>query len=136
MKKKICLLLVLAGLSAMIMTGCGNSAANEEKKDISEPETKVEVQQTKKEDIRQELKDFLASYEDFMDEYVEFMKNYKENDLSMLTHYTQILQKYTDFVQKAKSWEGNDLNNEELLYYTDVLNRVSQKLLKVTLEKQ
>ena len=83
--------------------------------------------------IRQELIDFLDSYEAVMNEYIEFMKNYKPNDITMLSKYTEILQKYTDFAQKAQAWENKDLNNEELIYYTKVLNRVNEKLLEVSL---
>lgn len=92
-----------------------------------------EKEENKTSGIRKELKDFLASYESFMDEYCNFMANYNMSDPNMLTKYMQILNKYTDFAEKADKWEDNDLNNEELLYYTEVLNRVSQKLLKVGL---
>ena len=68
-----------------------------------------------------------------MDEYCNFMASYNMADASMLTKYMDILKKYSDFADKAAAWEGKDLSNEELLYYTEVLNRVNQKLLKVAM---
>lgn len=90
-------------------------------------------EENKSSGIRKELKEFLTSYESFMDEYCNFMASYNMSDPNMLTKYMDILKKYSDFADKADKWEDNDLNNEELLYYTEVLNRVSQKLLKVGL---
>ena len=83
--------------------------------------------------IRPELKAFLESYESFMDEYCDFMKNYNVSDLSMLSKYTTFMEKYLDLAKKAEAWEGKDLNDAETLYYVQVMNRVSEKLLKAGL---
>ena len=145
MKKKRVLIIAALVISLVAFCGCGDSSVKAEQP--KEPEKQnVEVNSAKPEDstpkkeeqsngIRQELKDFLESYEAVMDEYVEFMKNYKAGDPSMLAKYTEILQKYTDFAQKAEAWKDKNLNNEELLYYTEVVTRVSEKLLNVSLSK-
>ena len=97
-----------------------------------EPAKETEDLATNNDGIRQELKDFLDSYEAVMDEYCDFMKSYNPSDLSMLSRYTTILQKYTDFAAKADAWKGQDLNNKELIYYTEVTTRVATKLLEVS----
>ncbi len=129
MAKKITAIL-LSLVLVFMFCGCGTSTG-----EAQNSNQKVEEIKEEKGGIRQELKDFLKSYEACMDEYVEFMKSYNPSDLSLLTKYTDFLKKYTDFAEKAQAWENKDLNNEELLYYTEVLERVSQKLLKVSLGK-
>lgn len=84
--------------------------------------------------IRPEVKEFLDSYETFMDEYCEFMKNYTNSDnaLSMLNDYAKIMQKYLEFSEKLGALDSQDMNTEEMKYYTEVTLRVSQKLLEVS----
>ncbi len=82
--------------------------------------------------ISPELKAFLDSYEAFMDEYCDFMEHYNASDLTQLVKYAELLQKYTDFAAKADEWNSKDLNDAETIYYLEVMNRVSIKLLKVS----
>ncbi|MBR0130297.1 MAG: hypothetical protein IJM08_03230 [Firmicutes bacterium] len=82
--------------------------------------------------ISPELKAFLESYESFMDEYCDFMEHYNASDFSQLAKYAELLQKYSDFAAKAEQWNSKDLNDAETIYYLEVMNRVSIKLLKVT----
>lgn len=95
-------------------------------------EKEPEKTDSKSSGIRPELKAFLDSYEAFMDEYCEFMESYNASDMTMLMKYSELLSKYTDFADKADKWQSEDMNNEELIYYTEVMNRVSVKLLKVS----
>jgi len=155
-KLKLLPIIALAIALCLAFAGCGasqdgslNKAPETEKQiEAEKPDEKANDQEnqpaaelkeapaneTAKEldEIRPELKEFLDSYEAFMDEYVEFMKNYKTSDLSMLSKYSELLTKYAEFAQKADEWEGKELNNKELIYYTEVLGRVSQKLLQVS----
>lgn len=98
---------------------------NNEQVNNTEPEP-----EKKSDQISPELKAFLDSYEAFVDEYVEFMEHYNASDFSQLAKYAQLLQKYTDFAAKADDWESKDLNDAETVYYMEVMNRVSVKLLK------
>ncbi len=84
--------------------------------------------------MRKEFVDAMDSYEAFMDEYVAFMKSYNSNpsDLSLLMQYSSIMSRYLDFCRKFEQWESDDLNDAEVLYYTEVSLRVSQKLLAVS----
>ena len=81
--------------------------------------------------IRPELKEFLDSYEACIDEYCNFMKNYDASNVTMLAEYMSLLKKYTDFAAKAEKLDQTDMNSAELKYYTDVMFRVSQKMLDI-----
>ncbi len=95
-----------------------------------EPQTAVAVNE-----IRPEVKEFLDAYEACMDEYVDFMQKYMNADptsmVSMLGDYYSILARYTEFAEKIDAFDESELTNAELVYYLDVTNRVSRKLLSV-----
>ena len=95
-----------------------------------EPQTAVTENE-----IRPEVKEFLDAYEACMDEYVDFMQKYMNADpasmVSMLGDYYSILARYTEFAEKIDAFDENELTNAELVYYLDVTNRVSRKLLSV-----
>lgn len=83
--------------------------------------------------MRPEFKEAMDSYEAFYDEYCDFMKKYMANptDLTLLSGYADMLTRLSDMDEKFKTWEGEDLNDAELKYYLDVINRINQKLLEV-----
>ena len=83
--------------------------------------------------MRPEFKEAMDSYEVFFDEYCEFMKKYKDNptDLSLIADYATYMAKYVDTMAKLEKLGEEDLNDAELLYYAEVNNRISQKLLEV-----
>lgn len=85
-------------------------------------------------DIRPEFEEAMESYEKFFDEYVAFMKKYSEssNPISLMSDYASYMQQYSDAISKMEAIDENELSNEELLLYTDTMNRITQKLLEVT----
>ena len=62
------------------------------------------------------------------------MEKYENSDdvVSMMNDYTEYMKQYADFAQKMDDMGDSDLNTEELKYYLDVQNRVSQRLLTVS----
>lgn len=83
--------------------------------------------------LRPEFKEAMDSYEAFYDEYCDFMVKYKANptDSKLLAEYSEMLIKLSEMEEAFEAWEDEDLSNEELVYYLEVSNRVTQKLLKV-----
>lgn len=83
--------------------------------------------------VTQELKDFLDSYEACVDRYVAFMKKYQDSDYSasMMNDYFTILEEYYNFAEKAERYNEDNMSDEDLAYYVEVISRVSQKLLSV-----
>lgn len=83
--------------------------------------------------MRPEFKAAMDSYEDFFDEYCEFMKKFKANpsDFELLNAYADFMDEYADYMEKLDEWEGEDMNEAELKYYTEVTLRIEKKLLEV-----
>lgn len=83
--------------------------------------------------MRPEFKAAMDSYEEFFDEYCEFMKEFKANpnDLELLTAYADFMDEYTTYMDKLDEWEGEDMNEAELKYYTEVTLRIEKKLLEI-----
>ncbi len=84
--------------------------------------------------IDPEFKDTLDSYEAFIDEYIAFLQKYQQNpnDVSLLTDYTDYMTKYTELTEKIENLDKDNLNEAEMQYYTEVITRVSQKLMEAS----
>ena len=104
----------------------------------TEPEKQEEtVSEEKEEDtvqtgIRPEIKEAIDSYETFINSYCEFMESYDSTNLTMLAKYTELMTTYVDVAEKFEAMEDQDLNDEELKYYTEVSLRCSSKLLEAS----
>lgn len=83
--------------------------------------------------IRPEFKEAMDSYEAFFDEYVSFMERYAKSDnpLSMFTEYANYMTKYAETMEALDQIDDESLSTEELAYYVEVQNRITQKLLNV-----
>ena len=83
--------------------------------------------------MRPEFKEAMDSYEAFFDEYCAFMKKYNssENPASMLSDYMSFLSRYTETMSKLDEISDDEMNNAELLYYMEVMERINQKLLEI-----
>lgn len=84
--------------------------------------------------MRVSFKEAMDSYEKFFDEYVAFMKKYQESDnaTEMLSDYLKFMEQYSEMTKKMEEWNDGTLNDAELKYYLDTMNRVTQKLLEIT----
>ncbi|MDO5440870.1 MAG: hypothetical protein Q4F12_04965 [Erysipelotrichaceae bacterium] len=82
--------------------------------------------------IRPEIKAAIDSYETFVDEYCEFLTKYNasQDTTSMLIDYANYMTKMADFEAKMDAIENENLNAVEDAYYSEVLLRCSQKMLK------
>lgn len=76
----------------------------------------------------------MDSCEAFFDEYVSFMKEYEnasqDNVLYMMDEYTDYLNQYTETMSKMEALDDGTLSAEEALYYAEVTNRISRKLIE------
>lgn len=113
----------------------------EEKSKSESTETKSESISAEQADssqtdgIRPEFQEAMDSYEAFFDEYVSFMKEYEnasqDDVLGMMDEYTDYLKQYTETMSKIEALDDGDLSTEEALYYAEVTNRISKKLIEV-----
>ncbi len=109
----------------------------------AEPETEPAAETTAAEAVSETAADgldpdlvaFLDSYEAAMNQYCDFMEKYNSasatDQAGMLADYAQMVATYSDFAAKADAYDEDDLSNEELAYYMDVMNRVNKRLLEV-----
>ena len=76
---------------------------------------------------------FEAYVEKVMDSYCEFMKKYnKSSDTSsMIKDYADYMEKYSDAVEKFQKIKNDNLNSDELSYYTEIQVRVTKKLADI-----
>ena len=83
--------------------------------------------------MRPEFKEAMDSYEAFFYEYCAFMKKYNSssNPTSMLSDYMSFMSRYTETMTKLNEISDDEMNNAELLYYTEVMARINQKLIDV-----
>lgn len=83
--------------------------------------------------IRPEFKRAMDSYEAFFDEYVEFMKKYMESEdvASMMADYADMMTQYADTMRALEEIDEDELSAEEVLYYSEAMARISQKLLEI-----
>lgn len=86
-------------------------------------------------EIRPEFKEAIDSYEAFFDEYCAFMKKYNSssNPTSMIGDYMSFMSRYTETMSKLNeiSNDSNKINTAELIYYTEAMTRINQKLLEI-----
>ena len=75
----------------------------------------------------------MDEYEDFIDTYVEFMDKYNSADpadsAAMMLDYARYMKDYTETMAALeKIQDDEDMSNEELVYYTEVMGRINTKL--------
>ena len=78
--------------------------------------------------VRPDFKAAMDSYELFFDEYCTFMKKYNSsnNPASMLGDYMSFMSRYTETMAKISEISDDEMNDAELLYYTEVMTRINQ----------
>lgn len=100
----------------------------------SENTSEEQADSSQTEGIRPEFQEAMDSYEAFFDEYISFMKEYKnasqDDVLGMMGEYTNYLKQYAETMSKMEALDDGDLSAEEALYYAEVTNRISKKLIE------
>ena len=112
-------------------------SVEESSEEASEEETSEESEESETIDqslIRDDVKAAIDSYEAFIDEYCEFMESYDASDMTMLAKHAELLQKEVEMTTKFDAISDQDLTEAEILYYTEVSLRCSQKMLTVTIQ--
>jgi hypothetical protein len=55
-----------------------------------------------------------------------------ESSASMLMEYADFMSKYSEAMDSLDKIDEDELSNEELAYYTEVMGRINAKLIRVT----
>lgn len=95
--------------------------------------TTAKKKSTQTSGIRPRIKKAIDSYETVMDSYCKFMKKYNESSdtSSIMKDYADYMEKYSDAAEKFEKIKDDNLNDDELTYYTKVQVRVTKKLADV-----
>ena len=138
MKKIFALLVTVAMLLSLVACSTPETKKNGETENNAQSETDNTTESkdstvSNSNSIRPEFKEAMDAYEAFYDEYCETMKEYKENpgDLTTLGKYTEMLSKLEEMTTAFEAWDNDEISDEELKYYLDVNNRVTQKMIDV-----
>ena len=77
----------------------------------------------------------MDSYEEFFDDYIVFMEKYSESSdtSALLSDYADYMQKYSEVMSKLDAIDEDELNADELAYYTKVISRITKKLSEANL---
>lgn len=136
MKKIMTLALafVLAMTMGVLMVGCGSGsddeAAMEETTTEAAEETTEETTEAVDSDFAQ-FKQTMDDYEAFFDSYCELMENYNDDPVSYMDEYAEMMQKYAVVMEELDEIDEDELTDEELAYYLEVMGRINQKLAEV-----
>ena len=97
-----------------------------------EPEPEPEPAKEETNAIRPDVKEALDTYESFINEYVDFMIKYQESDnsIALLADYMSFMRRYELNESKLDALE-KDLNDAELVYFYEIVNRCNLKLLQL-----
>lgn len=79
-----------------------------------------------------DFKKAMDSYEAFFDSYIAFLKKYEASNHApaLLTEYNQMLLQYQKSMLELEAIDESKLSPKDLAYYTEVMGRINQKLLK------
>lgn len=86
-------------------------------------------------DLNPELLTLLDRYESFFDDYCEFVQEFKTADdaVSRINQYDSYIKQFDSMMEEfEKLPENNDLTYDEKEYCLDVMNRVYNKVAKLT----
>lgn len=119
----------LSGLTGLLGSILGEetedpSALPELKKEYSGEKVKVKLSGTTIK-VHADFKEVMDEYERFFDEYVLLMQQ-EDPDMLQLSSF---LLRYAEAMQALASLEETELDEGDMLYYSDVMLRISAKLL-------
>ena len=66
-----------------------------------------------------------------MDSYCELMEEYASDPNSVMDEYLEMNQKYLTVMEELETMDEDEMTDEELAYYLEVMNRINEKLAKV-----
>ncbi len=152
MKKKALLTFGILLMMAFLFAGCGGG--NEEQQteaatetevtetavaETTQPETTEATEATESEETEtqasessfEDFKQMMDDYEAFMDSYCELMEKYNSDPGTYMKEYLEMNAKYLKVMDELEELEDEDLTDEEMAYYLEVMNRINTKLAEV-----
>ena len=143
MKKKTILIFGIMLMMAFLLAGCGGSSEEPETEavettqatePVEEETTEATAEAAAEEDSDSSFEDFkktMDDYEDFMNSYCDLMEKYNSDPATYMTEYLEMNQKYLTVMKELEDLEDDDLTDEEMDYYLEVMNRINTRLAEV-----
>ena len=143
MKKKTILIFGIMLMMAFLLAGCGGSSEEPETEavettqatePVEEETTEADAEAAAEEDSDSSFEDFkktMDDYEDFMNSYCDLMEKYNSDPATYMTEYLEMNQKYLTVMKELEDLEDDDLTDEEMDYYLEVMNRINTRLAEV-----
>ena len=143
MKKKTILIFGIMLMMAFLLAGCGGSSEEPETEavettqatePVEEETTEADAEAAAEEDSASSFEDFkktMDDYEDFMNSYCDLMEKYNSDPATYMTEYLEMNQKYLTVMKELEDLEDDDLTDEEMDYYLEVMNRINTRLAEV-----
>ena len=147
MKKKAILIFGIMLMMAFLLAGCGGSSEEPEteavettqatepvEEETTEAADEADTEAAAEEDSDSSFKEFkktMDDYEDFMNSYCDLMEKYNSDPATYMTEYLEMNQKYLTVMNELEDLEDDDLTDEEMDYYLEVMNRINTRLAEV-----
>ena len=124
------LTLMLAMTMGITFVGCGSDEVADVEETTEATTEEVTTAAAVDSDFDQ-FKKTMDDYEDFMDSYCELMEEYASDPNGMMDEYLEMNQKYLTVMEELEAMDEDEMTDEELAYYLEVMNRINEKLAKV-----
>ena len=143
MKKETILIFGIMLMMAFLLAGCGGSSEEPETdavettqatEPVEEETTEADAEAAAEEESDSSFEDFkktMDDYEDFMNSYCDLMEKYNSDPATYMTEYLEMNQKYLTVMKELEDLEDDDLTDEEMDYYLEVMNRINTRLAEV-----
>lgn len=123
-----------ASSSSASSSAASSSSATEAASPAAEPQAQSASNSDAPVDgIRPSFKEAMDSYEAFFNQYCDFMEKYNANPGSptMIAEYAKFMAQYTETMNKLDALGEENMSDQELAYYTQVMARINQRLAEV-----
>ena len=131
--KKLMIALITA-FALMALTACGGSSDSvsetEEQTETTTQTTEATTEEPQDSSF-EEFKKTMDDYEAFMNDYCDLMEKYNSDPASVMDEYLEMNQKYLTVMDELDAIDEDELTDEELAYYLEVMNRINTRLAEV-----
>ena len=131
MKKTVAIAVALSLMVGTTLAGCGSDESTDVEETTQTTEAVTETTEESSDSSFEEFKKTMDDYEDFMNSYCDLMEEYNSDPAGVMDEYLEMNQKYITVMEELDAIDEDELTDEELAYYLEVMNRINARLLEV-----
>ena len=121
----------LAFTMSFALAGCGSGSDFDDEEEIVEEIEAVTEEVVEEDSDFAQFKETMDDYEDFMNSYCDLVEEYNSNPAAVMDKYLEMTTKYTEVMAELDAIGEDELTDEELEYYLEVMNRINKRLAEV-----